>query len=116
MTFSIEMHRGDTYDNIIRLLTDDDYVVIPDNLTFTVRKRYTDQRAYLQKTLSDGGVFCIDKDKNLYGLHLDPADTVDMIPGEYVADFELSAGGTLVRTYRGAFKLYADVTHGRSNV
>ena len=108
----IKMARGDLYTLPFALFIDDVQSELElDEVYFTVKRRYTERRALLQKKLTDGGI--VSDGHGNYTLTIEPEDTQAMEFGTYDFDIEVvkEANPAIKRTFVGTIELTKEVTH-----
>jgi len=104
----ISMPRGDlrpisfTIDNNGEPYTD------LDEIYFTVKKSYANNRFLIQKKLGDGSIVLQSDDS--FEFRIEPEDTDSLDYGQYVFDIELVKDGTIKQTFVGDFILTNEVT------
>lgn len=106
----IEMARGDLFVLPFALFIDNVQSDMElDNIYFTVKKRYTDKKALIQKKLSDNTI--TSDGQGSYVITIDPEDTEDMEFGSYEFDIEVVKLPSIKKTFIGTLELTKEVTH-----
>jgi len=107
------MFRGD--DETLTIVADQS-ITDAAEITFTLRRRLRDDSPLqVQKTLTGGDVVVGDEDTEA-DVTLDSLDTIDLEPGMYVWDLEITDAYGLVHTgARGQLHLKADVTRAEAS-
>jgi len=100
----VYLFRGDTYDAEITVYDEDDVVesIVGASIIWTLRKSITDGVTLQKKNTAAGGgadeIEDYDLGNGKFRLHILPADTVGIDPGEYVYDIQLTTSGGKVYT------------------
>ena len=105
MRQSLQMVRGDTFSFDLELSD-----VNVDDITsiyFTVKSRLADEVPVFEKNLSNGITYI---DNNTFRVRVEPDDTIELEPGIYVYDIEVSVGKDVYTVLRGTMLIVSDVS------
>ena len=101
----VYLFRGDTYDAEITVYDEDDVVesIVGALIIWTLRKSIDNENITLQKkNIAAGGgadeIEDYDLGNGKFRLHILPADTISLDPGEYIYDIQLTTSGGKVYT------------------
>ena len=110
----MEQTRGDTKKYYFQRKKADGTVIIdlPDALYFTVKKNYIDNKALIQKKLSD---MTVDQEGK-YHFTIEPGDTDKLPYGGYVFDIQVTVGDIKTTIAKGKFVLTEEVTFAENEV
>jgi hypothetical protein len=113
----IELFRGDTYDAEITVYDEDDNAenITGSSIIFTLRESVEEGVTLQKKNTAAGGgsdeIEDYDLNNGKFRLHILPADTVSLEPGEYVYDIEVTTStGRVYTIVIDRFFVKSDVT------
>lgn len=110
----MKMIRGDTKKIQFQRKKSDGTVILdrPDSLYFTVKEKYEDRAAVLQKTLDD---MTLDAE-GVYHFTIEPEDTDSLKFKRYVFDIQVKQNGIKTTIARGLLQIEEEVTHAANEV